>query len=31
MISQEMAQQIAKEWIEAWNSHDREGILAHYS
>lgn len=31
MISQERAQQIAKEWIDAWNSHDLEAILAHYS
>ena len=25
------AQQFAQEWIEAWNSHDLERVLAHYS
>lgn len=25
------AQQFAQEWIDAWNSHDLERILAHYS
>jgi len=25
------AQQFAKEWIEAWNSHDLERVLAHYA
>lgn len=25
------AQEFAKEWIEAWNSHDLDRILTHYS
>lgn len=25
------AQQFAREWIDAWNSHDLERVLAHYS
>lgn len=25
------AQKFAKEWIEAWNSHDMDRILSHYS
>lgn len=25
------AQQFAKTWIEAWNSHDMNAILSHYS
>lgn len=25
------AQQFAQEWIDAWNSHDLERILGHYS
>ena len=31
MISREFAERFAREWIEAWNSHDLERILAHYS
>lgn len=31
MISREQADRFAHEWIEAWNSHDLERILAHYS
>ncbi|MBI5116425.1 nuclear transport factor 2 family protein [Candidatus Poribacteria bacterium] len=31
MISKEQAAHFAHEWIEAWNSHDLEKILAHYS
>lgn len=26
----EQAEEIAKEWLEAWNAHDLERILAHY-
>lgn len=25
------AQQFARDWIEAWNSHDLERVLAHYA
>lgn len=31
MISREQADHFAQEWIEAWNSHDLDRILAHYS
>jgi hypothetical protein len=31
MIEQEFAQEFAREWIDAWNAHDLERILAHYS
>lgn len=31
MITQEKAQQFAREWIEAWNAHDLGRILAHCS
>jgi SnoaL-like domain len=31
MIDQNFAKQFAAEWIEAWNSHDLDRILAHYS
>jgi len=31
MITREQASRFAHEWIEAWNSHDLERILAHYS
>ncbi len=31
MISKEQAQRFAKEWIDAWNAHDLDAILAHYS
>lgn len=31
MITQAFAQQFAQEWIAAWNSHDLERILAHYT
>ena len=31
MITREFAERFAREWIEAWNSHDLERILAHYS
>ena len=31
MITREFAERFAHEWIEAWNSHDLEQILAHYS
>jgi hypothetical protein len=31
MITREQAERFAKEWIEAWNSHDLTRILAHYS
>jgi hypothetical protein len=31
MITQEFADHFAQEWIDAWNSHDLERILMHYS
>jgi len=31
MISREFGEGFAKEWVEAWNSHDLERILSHYS
>ncbi len=31
MIEQAFAEHFAAEWIEAWNSHDLDRILAHYS
>lgn len=30
MISRERADEFARDWIDAWNSHDLERILAHY-
>ncbi len=31
MIDLEWAREFAHEWVEAWNSHDLERILAHYA
>ena len=31
MINEQQAQAFAKDWIESWNSHDLDRILAHYS
>jgi hypothetical protein len=31
MIDTEFAECFAHEWIEAWNSHDLEAVLSHYS
>ncbi len=31
MINQEYAEHFAREWIGAWNSHDLERILSHYT
>lgn len=30
MTDREFAERFAAEWIEAWNSHDLDRILAHY-
>ena len=30
MIDREWAERFAREWIEAWNSHDLERIFSHY-
>lgn len=30
-LTQESAQHFAQEWIDAWNAHDLERILAHYA
>jgi ketosteroid isomerase-like protein len=31
MLEQAFAEQFAAEWIEAWNSHDLQRILTHYT
>lgn len=31
MITKEEANHFAREWIEAWNSHDLERVLSHYT
>lgn len=31
MISTEQAEHFAQEWIAAWNSHDLDSILSHYT
>ena len=31
MITREFAEKFSKHWIEAWNSHDLNQILSHYS
>jgi ketosteroid isomerase-like protein len=31
MLTKEFIQQFSQEWIESWNSHDLDRILAHYS
>ena len=31
MISIKQAQQFAREWVDAWNSHDLDRILSHYA
>lgn len=31
MISKEEAQRFAQEWVKAWNAHDLERVLAHYT
>ncbi|MBT0664998.1 nuclear transport factor 2 family protein [Geobacter pelophilus] len=30
-MNKEFAEQFAREWIEAWNGHDLERVLAHYA
>jgi ketosteroid isomerase-like protein len=31
VIDRQFAERFAQEWVEAWNSHDLDRILAHYS
>ena len=31
MISHEQADRFATEWVDAWNAHDLDAIVAHYS
>jgi len=31
MLTKEFPERFAREWIEAWNSHDLESVLKHYS
>lgn len=30
-MNQETAQRFAQEWLDAWNAHDLERVLAHYA
>lgn len=31
MITQEFAEEFARKWVDAWNSHDIDAVLSHYS
>ena len=31
MLSKDVVQTIAQDWVEAWNSHDLDQILSHYA
>ena len=31
MITKDWAQKFAQEWVEAWNAHDIERVLSHYT
>ena len=31
MITKDWAQKFAREWVEAWNAHDLERVLSHYT
>jgi ketosteroid isomerase-like protein len=31
MISRGFGEEFAREWIEAWNSHDLDRVLSHYA
>jgi hypothetical protein len=31
MLSEEIARNLARDWIDAWNSHDLDRIMAHYA
>jgi ketosteroid isomerase-like protein len=31
MITKQFAEEFSKDWLDAWNCHDMERILAHYS
>ena len=31
MMHPEFAKQFAREWVEAWNDHDLDRVLAHYA
>ena len=30
-MSQQQAEALARDWVEAWNRHDLDGIMAHYA
>ena len=30
MLSEEGARELASHWVQAWNSHDLDAIMAHY-
>ena len=31
MVTRDRALKFAQEWIEAWNAHDLQGVLSHYT
>lgn len=31
MLTREFAEKFAREWVDAWNRHDLESVLSHYS
>jgi ketosteroid isomerase-like protein len=31
VISQQQAEALAREWVEAWNRHDLDAIMGHYA
>lgn len=31
MVTRDRALKFAREWIEAWNAHDLQGVLSHYT
>lgn len=31
MVTRDRALKFAEEWIEAWNAHDLQGVLSHYT
>jgi hypothetical protein len=30
-VDQELAERVAREWLDAWNAHDLEAVLSHYA
>jgi hypothetical protein len=31
VITQQQSERLARDWVEAWNRHDLDGIMAHYT